>query len=96
MATRDAALAPGAIDSMSFFEGTYSLAPHNTKTPMTSVDVAISSHNGESWSPTNSIFRVLTYPQCAQGVFRVPCHDTQWIQHSDAQTSSSSKCLDAP
>ncbi|KAK9904021.1 hypothetical protein WJX75_002693 [Coccomyxa subellipsoidea] len=46
VATRDAALAPGAIDSMSFFEGTYSLAPHNTKTPMTSLDVVISSHNG--------------------------------------------------
>jgi hypothetical protein len=47
VATRDAALAPGAIDSMSFFEGAYALAPLNSKTAMAPVEVAISSHNGE-------------------------------------------------
>ncbi len=53
MATRDAALAPGAIDGMSSFEGTYLLAPHNTKTPLGPVEVAISSHNGAP-TPVNA------------------------------------------
>ena len=53
VATRDAALAPGAIDGMSFFEGSYSLAPLNTKNPMAPVDVVISSHNGARPSQTS-------------------------------------------
>lgn len=64
VATRDAALAPGAIDSMSFFEGTYSLAPLNTKTTMNPVEVVISSHNGApcctpllNWISNLTVFR---------------------------------------
>ena len=46
VATRDAALAPGGIDLMSFFEGEYELQPLSTKTPMAPLSIRISSQNG--------------------------------------------------
>lgn len=54
IATRDAALAPGGIDNLSVFEGTYSLQPLASKTPLPSVEVAISTHNG---APTLHLLR---------------------------------------
>ena len=47
VATRDAALAPGGMDSMAFFEGSYCLVPLTSKTPMKPVEVLISTNNGE-------------------------------------------------
>ena len=47
VATRDAALAPGGMDSMAFFEGSYSLMPLTSKTPMKPVEVLISTNNGD-------------------------------------------------
>lgn len=46
VATRDAALAPGGIDPMAFFEGDYELQPLSTKTPMAPLSICISAHNG--------------------------------------------------
>ena len=55
VATRDAALAPGGMDSMAFFEGSYCLIPLNTSTPMKPVEVLISTNNGEpSRQPQNA------------------------------------------
>ena len=51
VASRDAALAPGGMDSMTFFEGKYSLQPLTTKTPMKPVEVLISTNNGEQHPP---------------------------------------------
>jgi hypothetical protein len=36
------------MDSMAFFEGSYSLQPLNTKTAMKPIEVLISTTNGES------------------------------------------------
>jgi len=58
VATRDAALAPGGMDSMTFFEGKYSLQPLITKTHMKPVEVLISTNNGEQF-PLGP-FRVLS------------------------------------
>jgi hypothetical protein len=46
IATRNAALAPGGIDNLSVFEGSYSLLPLASKTPLPPVEVVISTHNG--------------------------------------------------
>ena len=46
MATRDAAAAPGGMDSMAFFEGSYTLQPLSSKTPMKPLEVLISTTNG--------------------------------------------------
>ena len=46
MATRDAAAAPGGMDSMAFFEGSYALQPLSSKTPMKPLEVLISTTNG--------------------------------------------------
>ena len=46
MATRDAAAAPGGMDSMAFFEGSYTLQPLSSKTPMKPLEVLISTSNG--------------------------------------------------
>lgn len=47
VATRDAALAPGGMDSMAFFEGSYTLQPLSSKSFMKPVEVLISTTNGE-------------------------------------------------
>ena len=46
IATRDAALAPGAIDGLAHFEGSYALAPMASKQAMPRMEVTVSSHNG--------------------------------------------------
>ena len=53
VATRDAALAPGGMDSMAFFEGSYCLMPLNTKTTMKPVEVLIATNNGEPLQPSH-------------------------------------------
>ena len=52
MATRDAALAPGGMDSMAFFEGSYTLQPLSSKTSMKPVEVLISTTNGALLPPS--------------------------------------------
>ena len=52
MATRDAALAPGGMDSMAFFEGSYTLQPLSSKTAMKPVEVLISTTNGARLLPS--------------------------------------------
>ena len=51
MATRDAAAAPGGMDSMAFFEGSYALQPLSSKTPMKPLEVLISTTNGARLLP---------------------------------------------
>ncbi|CAK0782825.1 hypothetical protein CVIRNUC_006020 [Coccomyxa viridis] len=53
VATRDAAAAPGGMDSMAFFEGSYTLQPLSSKTPMKPLEVLISTSNGRPMVKVN-------------------------------------------
>jgi hypothetical protein len=51
IATRDAALAPGGIDPMAQFEGSYAMAPMGAKATMAPLEVVVSSQNGAHARP---------------------------------------------